>query len=371
MSGTSPAVDSLGDPVPPPPESASNDPRDIAAGVPREASLAAVLARAEADQAQDGAAAPAEGATGPTPTEQPAEGASGASGPAEGASGATGAEPTGDDAETVDELLKRDNTPLWMKKTITKERNKAREAAAEAERTRAELAATQKRIDEALAKIAELTPPPAPPKPATPRPTRDQFASPEAYDAAVEAWGEATAKAAADQALADAQAKQKAEADAKEAREAEARQQTELKALQDGFAARRATALTKYQDYEAVAEADTTRVEVPSAIAIMQAENGPDILYHLGKNPAEAQRIAALTPQQQVFEIGRLSATLAQPARPVVSKAPAPLRPIQATREQATDANREETMDEVAARVRKRDSAGRVGMWGRSAETAH
>ncbi len=267
-------------------------------------------------------------------------------------------------------------TPIMIKQYIpaafqakVEELNKAREAAVETERVRAELAANQKRIDEALAKIAELTPPPPPPKPATPRPSREQFTTPEAFDAAIEAWGDSTAKAAADKALADAQARSKAEADARAVAEQEAKQQADLKVLQDGFRTKREIALTKYPDYAEVAEADTTRVDVPTALAIMQADNGPDMLYHLGKNPTEAARIAALTPQQQVFEVGRLSATLAQPTRPVVSKAPVPLRPIQATREQATDANREESMDEVAARVRKRENAGRVGMWGRPEQT--
>ena len=361
MSGaTSLRYDGTGDPPPPPPESASNDPADIASGVPREASIAAAQeARAGGEQAP-----PVQGATGP---DAPADdgGASGATGaPADGASGATGAD--AEETETVDELLKRDNTPTWMKKTIAQERNRRREADAKAEKMAADLAAAQKRIDEALAKVAELTPPPAPPKPETPRPMREAYTTPEAYDAAVDAWGEQTARVAAERAVADREAAARHEAEEKARTDAEAAQQTAMQTMQEAHRTRRETALSKYADYAEVAESDATRIDVPTAVAIMQAENGPDIAYHLGKNPAEAARIAALTPQQQVFEIGRLSATLAQPTRPAVSKAPPPLRPIGATREVATDANREESMDEVAERVRKRDSAGRVGMWGRA-----
>ena len=360
MSGIATPYDGTGDPPTPPPESASNDPADIAAGIPREASLAAVLERQAADTAAEPAQAPARGATGPTAPAEPAA-ASGATGaPTEAASGATGADP-----EDVDEILKRDNTPTWMKKTIAQERNRRREADAKADKMAADLAAAQKRIDDALARVAELTPPPPPPKPETPRPLREAFTTPEAYDAAVDAWGEQTAKAAAEKAVADREAETRRAAEEKARTDAETRQQTEMQALQQQFATRREAALAKYPDYAEVAEADTTRIEVPTAVAIAQAENGPDIAYHLGKNPAEAARIAAMTPQQQVFEIGRLSATLAQPTRPAVSKAPAPLRPISATRESATDTNREESMDEVAERVRKRESANRVGMWGR------
>jgi hypothetical protein len=84
----------------------------------------------------------------------------------------------------------------------------------------------------------------------------------------------------------------------------------------------------KYDDFDQVV--GELKPTTPWALAIMRAENGDDVAYHLGKNMAEAQRIIALDPIDQFLEIGRLSAKLAlQPATPKEpSKAPAPIKPV-------------------------------------------
>ena len=92
----------------------------------------------------------------------------------------------------------------------------------------------------------------------------------------------------------------------------------------------------KYDDYqEIVGELHPT---TPWAVGIMLAENGDDVAYHLGKHPAEVEKIAALPPFKQFLEIGRLSAKLSQapvaPKQP--SKAPAPITPVTGSA-QATD----------------------------------
>jgi hypothetical protein len=61
--------------------------------------------------------------------------------------------------------------------------------------------------------------------------------------------------------------------------------------------------------------------------AIVASPDGPTLAYHLAKNPAEARRIAALTPLAQAVELGRLSAKLASPPAPTAktaTDAPAP-----------------------------------------------
>jgi len=69
-------------------------------------------------------------------------------------------------------------------------------------------------------------------------------------------------------------------------------------------------------------------------IAIMQAENGPDIAYYLGKNVKEAERLAKLDPVTAIREIGKLEAKLlSQPVQPKEpSKAPAPIEPVIGTK---------------------------------------
>lgn len=87
----------------------------------------------------------------------------------------------------------------------------------------------------------------------------------------------------------------------------------------------------KYDDFSDVV--GDIKPTTPWAIAIMSAENGDDIAYHLGKNLKEAHRISALPPISQFIEIGRLSAKLAaEPPKPKTpSRAPAPITPVTGT----------------------------------------
>ena len=189
------------------------------------------------------------------------------------------------------------------------------------------------------------------------RPTRDTFDDPDAYDTALSEWAmregvrSAEAKIASDKAAADAAARTATEAAQKSAQEAE------IVALKNRWEASKAKATEKYADYASVAEGDHT-VSVPMAHAILALENGPDVAYHLGKNPEESARIAAITnPMMQVLEVGKIAARLAAPP----SRAPRsrPLEPIDGSFSPADTSGREPSMEEVAARVNGRYQAGR------------
>lgn len=77
---------------------------------------------------------------------------------------------------------------------------------------------------------------------------------------------------------------------------------------------RQADAAAKHDDYFDVvvegAERGKWVCSETMADAIKTSETGPDVAYHLAKNPAEARRIAALPPIAQVRELGRLEAKL-------------------------------------------------------------
>lgn len=64
--------------------------------------------------------------------------------------------------------------------------------------------------------------------------------------------------------------------------------------------------------------------------AVVDEDNAAEVLYHLGTNPKEAAKIAALPPRQQIKEIGKLSARLSIQGeeKPKVSQAPEPIKPI-------------------------------------------
>jgi hypothetical protein len=145
------------------------------------------------------------------------------------------------------------------------------------------------------------TPPPAPVPPA------DQFESTEAY--------------------ADALAEQKALA-LVEQRE----RQRQQDAVADAYFDREEQALGKYTDFKQVAYNPSLPITAEMAETIRASDQGPDVLYHLGSNPAEAARIARLSPLLQAKEIGRIEAALASsPPVKRTTSAPPPISPVTPT----------------------------------------
>jgi hypothetical protein len=67
--------------------------------------------------------------------------------------------------------------------------------------------------------------------------------------------------------------------------------------------------------------------------ALMDSERGPELVYHLAKNPAEAERLNNMSVRQMDREIGRLESTFGtKPAAPPppaarTTSAPAPIKP--------------------------------------------
>ena len=119
--------------------------------------------------------------------------------------------------------------------------------------------------------------------------------------------------------------------------EAEARVATQIQEWQE----RAARAVEKYADFdEVVTNNDELPITVAMAQAIRGSDAGVDIAYHLGTHPDVAARIAKLNPASQVFELGRIAATL--PAAKPVSKAAPPLDTVSGSRSQ----NRGDIYDE-------------------------
>lgn len=58
----------------------------------------------------------------------------------------------------------------------------------------------------------------------------------------------------------------------------------------------------------------------------LATDNPQDVLYALGKDPDEAMRVLRLSPKQRVAEFTKM--LLKTPAKPAVSKAAAPIRPV-------------------------------------------
>ena len=112
------------------------------------------------------------------------------------------------------------------------------------------------------------------------------------------------------------------------------RQQTELL---ESYAEREEAARDKYEDFEQVVYNPSLRITTVMAQTIQASDIGPDIAYHLGANPKEANRIAQLPPFLQAKEIGKIEAKLADNP-PVVrkpTKAPDPIAPVASNRSSA------------------------------------
>lgn len=111
-------------------------------------------------------------------------------------------------------------------------------------------------------------------------------------------------------------------------RQQTARQQSQVL---EQYHEREEAAREKYDDFEQVAYNPTLPVTDVMAETIRHSEIGPDVIYHLGKNPKEAARISKLPPFLQAKEIGKIEAKLASAPPPTrTTSAPPPITPIAA-----------------------------------------
>ena len=118
-------------------------------------------------------------------------------------------------------------------------------------------------------------------------------------------------------------------------RTAEAEQASMLDAYQD----REEEARSKYADFEQIAYNPKLPVTETMAQTIQSSDIGPDVIYYLGSNPKEADRIARLNPLLQAREIGKIEAKLgANPPAKKTSTAPAPIAPVTARTSTGTPA---------------------------------
>ena len=128
------------------------------------------------------------------------------------------------------------------------------------------------------------------------------------------------------QTYADALAERKAQ-ELLARRDAEAERAATLDAYHD----REEEARNKYDDFEQVAYNPKLPVTETMAQTIQATDNGPDVIYYLGSNPKEAERIARLSPLLQAREIGKIEANLgSNPPAKKTSTAPAPIAPVTA-----------------------------------------
>jgi hypothetical protein len=114
-------------------------------------------------------------------------------------------------------------------------------------------------------------------------------------------------------------------------RDAQAQQLKQQETLQQrfqSFSEKAKTFSASTPDYDAIANNPDLPVSDTVRDIVLGSEKGPELLYHLGRNVAEADRISRLDPTSAALEIGRLEArmTLQQPAK--TTNAPDPIKPV-------------------------------------------
>lgn len=199
----------------------------------------------------------------------------------------------------------------------------------------------------ARAEAAEKPPTPAPEKP-----------TPEKYDdygAYVEA-------------LADFKADEKVKA-ALEAHDKKAAEKSQVETRQTTWQTRKAEAAKTIPDIDAVLSTSDVDVANHVSAELLESEFGPQIAYKLAKDPALAEKLNAMAPNEAARAIGRLEATFgtatpaiaaaepetAQDPAPIVevktTKAPPPVKPIGQGRSTQVDLAKADMDDYVKARV--------------------
>ena len=112
-------------------------------------------------------------------------------------------------------------------------------------------------------------------------------------------------------------------------------------------------ALPNLPDYEAIVGASETPV-VPHVVeALMEADHGPELAYHLAKNPAVVERLNAMSPAKAAMEVARLEAQITAPAARPTTKAPAPVNPLRPAPALQSDLAKAQMDDYVAMRAKQ------------------
>ena len=227
------------------------------------------------------------------------------------------AKPEGEEGEGEGDDEGDDDEALRDKGGRFKNRSEARIA----ELTRARRTAERER-DEAIARLNGAH---NPAKAAAPKPTPDDF---EDYGDYVEA-------------LTDWKADQREVARAGTDAERAAGRAAEV--LNEQWSAKIEQTAATIPDYNEVVGKSDIPISNHVAAALMDADRGPELAYHLAKNPAVAERLNEMSPMRAAVELGRIEASLEKAAPPpppppkTPSNAPAPITPVKAGATTAKD----------------------------------
>lgn len=234
---------------------------------------------------------------------------------------------------------------------ITREREDAERRAREAdERLTKALDALAKATGEKKPVETSTTVEDQPPAPPT-------FESPEQYQKAMAEYTEKMVAYSTKRELRAAEAERQRQA-ADTARQAQERAQQEASVrLQAQFRQRVDTFKAEAPDYDEVTSDPEVPISIVMTSGIALSDKGPALAYWLGKNRAEAQRIANLPPALQLMELGVIAATKLAAPPPKPRNAPPPPRHLNGGKGGNAKPIAEMSMDEYAAHRKAGGSA--------------
>jgi len=109
---------------------------------------------------------------------------------------------------------------------------------------------------------------------------------------------------------------------------ADERKQTEAQrkaTIEQNFSQAVQTASGRYKDYLEVVNNPDVFVSNALLENVKESDMAGDLLYYIGKNPSEAQRLSGLNGSAVAREVGKLEAKLAAPQQKKITKAPDPI----------------------------------------------
>lgn len=135
------------------------------------------------------------------------------------------------------------------------------------------------------------------------------------------------------------------------------RQRAEALELAKGWASKQEDARKSIPDYDEVLGGAETVVAPYVTDAILTSDRGPEVAYHLAKNPALAEKLNKLSPIAAAREIGRIEAALEKSSPGTSRSAPPP--PARTTRSSATISGDPAKMDHEQYRAMRAKQGAR------------
>jgi hypothetical protein len=122
-----------------------------------------------------------------------------------------------------------------------------------------------------------------------------------------------------------------------EVRASQSKQEQEAREVARTWATRQDAARNRLPDYDDVVGSSSVTVAPAVTDAILTSDKGPDIAYHLAKNPAVVARLNTMSPIAAAREIGRLEAALEKPSTRAAPAVPEPASISRPARTQTSD----------------------------------